>query len=66
MVYYVNEDKAHNSATIHKDGCRHAKDRDKQRKDGRWYCGITSKEEALEVARNTGRGDVKECKVCKP
>ena len=60
MVYHVNEDKGDNAATVHKDGCGHAKDRDKQREDGQWYSDIVSLEEALEIARNTGRRDVRE------
>ena len=60
MVYHVNEDKGDNAATVHKDGCGHAKDRAKQREDGQWYGRLTSKDEALAVARNTGRRVVRE------
>ena len=60
MVYYVNEDKGDNAATIHRDGCSYAMERDKKKQNGEWHGPFTSKDEALEVAQNTGRRDVKE------
>ena len=65
MAYHVNEDKGDNAATVHKDGCGHISQY-KQPKDGRWYYDIASREEALEVARNTGRSDVREHDCRKP
>ena len=59
MVYYVNEDKGDNAATIHRDDCPYATERGKKPENGKWHGPLTSIEEALEIARNTGRRDVK-------
>ena len=66
MVYHVNEDKPTNTARVHKDGFSCTRKREKKLENGRWYGPLNSKDEALEVARNTGRRKVKKCKVCKP
>lgn len=64
--YYVNEDKPTNRATVHRDDCLHAVDRSKSKQNGGWYGPFDTKDEALRVARNTGRRDVREDPTCKP
>ena len=66
LSFYVNEDKPTNRARIHRDNCPHAANRSKSKQNGGWYGPFDTKDEALRVARNTGRRDVKECPVCKP
>ena len=65
MAYHVNEDKPANKATVHKDGCDDVQVRTKLPKNGKWYEYINLRDEAMEVARNTGRR-VKKCANCKP
>ena len=64
--FYVNEDKPTNRATIHRDYCLYAANRSKSKKTGGWYGPFDSKDEALRVARNTGRRDVREDPTCNP
>ena len=64
--YYVNEDKPTNRATIHRDDCLYAANRSKSKQNGGWYGPFDTKDEALRVARNTGRRDVREDPTCKP
>ena len=63
--YYVNEDKPTNRATVHRDGCPYAATRSKSKQNGGWYGPFDTKDEALLVARNTGRKDVREDPYCK-
>lgn len=63
--YYVNEDKPTNRATVHRDDCPYADSRSKSKQNGGWYGPFDSNDEALRVARGTGRATVRECPFCK-
>ena len=65
MVFYVNEDKPDNLATMHQEGGSCRVPQAKQEADGRWHGPFASKYEALRVARETHR-PVKECGRCTP
>lgn len=66
MGYHVNVDKPSGSATIHRvnDDPR-CQPREKDEKDGYWVEHIPTREEALQVAENSGLR-VHLCGVCKP
>ncbi len=61
--YYVNEDKPTNRAIVHRDDGPCEVPRPKLERDGKWHGPFDTKDEALRVARGTGRKDARECKV---
>lgn len=61
MSFWVNEDKGDNSAIIHRDDCPCNVPRYKKPEDGKWHGPYDTENEAMQVARNTGRKIVKVC-----
>ena len=66
MAFWVNEDKGNNSAITHRDDCPHGAPNCKKEQNGRWYGPYDTENEAMQVARNTGRKIAKVCTKCKP
>lgn len=69
-TYWVYEDGPTNRARIHKAACRFCNDgrglHISRLPDNRWIGPLESAEVALEVALDTERKDIAECKFCRP
>lgn len=70
VAYWVYEDRPTNRARIHRATCRFCNDgtglHGSRLPDNRWIGPLESSERALEVALDTERKDIAECKFCRP
>ena len=70
VTYWVYEDKPTNRTRIHKAACRFCNDgrglHGSRLPDNRWIGPLESVEVAMEVAQDTERKDIAECKACRP
>ena len=70
VTYWVYEDKPTNRTRIHKAACRFCNDgrglHGSRLPDNRWIGPLESVEVAMEVALDTERKDIAECKACRP
>ncbi len=71
MVYWVYENHPTNKARVHKAVCVYCNDgaglrRESRAPTGQWHGPYQDVIESRTIASNTGRTDVRDCKVCAP
>ena len=71
-AYWVFDNYNHDYATVHQSACIFCKDGQGLHQRGTtsaarsWLGPYSSAQEAFQIARETGRGSVAACKVCRP